>query len=88
MQSSLQIVYFYDIATGRWISQSTTDVLGRTDSFYGAYDIYSPGIPSERCSMCTVVGTAPTHTVFNVYVFGGQNDTATPGDIWALTMPG
>ncbi|KAB2573030.1 hypothetical protein DBV05_g8288 [Lasiodiplodia theobromae] len=86
--SSLQVVYFYDIASGSWISQSTTDIHGRTDSFYGAYDIYSPGIPSERYSMCTVVRTAPPHTVFNIYVFGGQNDTATPGDIWALTMPG
>lgn len=47
-----------------------------------------PGIPSDRHSMCAVVGTDAFHTEFNVYLLGGQNDTATPGDIWALTMPG
>lgn len=81
-------MFFYDLSTGKCVAQNTTDVNGQTTSVYGSYTITDPGIPSDRHSMCAVVGTDADHTEFNVYLLGGQNDTATPGDIWALTMPG
>jgi hypothetical protein len=37
--------------------------------------------------MCVIAGTALDCTSSNVYVFGGQNETDTPGDIWALSLP-
>ena len=40
-----------------------------------------------RYHMCTVAAAAPDKTSWNIYVFGGQNDTFTPGDIWALSFP-
>ncbi|KAI3391522.1 hypothetical protein diail_7184 [Diaporthe ilicicola] len=85
---SLQQVYMYDLYSKKWSTQLATDTNGRTSNVYGAYDVYDPGIPNDRYNMCAVVGTTPDHSSFNIYLFGGQNDTATPGDVWALTMPG
>lgn len=80
-------IYIYDIASSTWAVQQTTDTLGKSDYFYGAYDEYQPGIPNPRWSMCAVVGAAPDASSYNVYVFGGENETVTPGDIWALSLP-
>lgn len=87
-QTPLQTIFVYDIATQKWLTQNTTDTNGQTTNVYGSYTINDPGIPSDRYNMCAVVGTSSDHTEFNIYLFGGQNDTATPGDIWALTLPG
>lgn len=56
--------------------------------FNGAYAEYQPGIPNSRYHIGVVAGTAPDHTSCNVYVLGGQNETDTPGDIWALSHQG
>jgi hypothetical protein len=87
LQTSLVEIYIYDIASNTWATQQTTDVLGRVDSFYGVYDEYQPGIPTSRWNMCATAGVAPDGTSYNLYVFGGQNETYTPGDIWALSLP-
>ena len=81
-------VYIYDIHSGHWMTQSTTDVLGHSDYFYGGYDIYGPGIPDKRYSMCSVVGAALDDSSYNIYVFGGFNGTNMQGDVWVLTLPG
>jgi hypothetical protein len=86
-QASLAEIYIYDIASNSWAVQQTTDTLGRSDHFYGAYDQYQAGIPNLRWEMCAVAGVAPDATSYNVYVFGGGNETMTPGDIWALSLP-
>ena len=69
--------------------QSTTDIDGRVDRVYGFYAAYGPGIPEKRDHMCSVVGTAPDRSSFNIYMFGGKNDSLSdlPGDIWALSLP-
>jgi hypothetical protein len=56
------------------IVQQTTDVLGKSNTFYGAHDEYQPEIPNPRYHMGVVAGTAPDHTSCNMYVFGGQNE--------------
>ena len=83
----MEKIYIYDIATGTWVVQSTTDVKGQIDNSYGHYDTYGPGIPNQRFGMCSLVGTAPDRSSYNIYVFGGTNGTDMPGDIWALSLP-
>lgn len=86
-KTSLAEIYIYDIASNIWVVQQTTDILGRSDSFYGRFDQYQPGIPNSRWGMCAVVGAPSDGTSYNLYVFGGQNETSTPGDIWVLSLP-
>lgn len=86
-QASLTEVFIYDITSTLWFTQQTTDILGRSNFSYEDYNEYGPGVPFPRYHMCTVAAAAPDRTSWNIYVFGGQNDTFTPGDIWALSFP-
>ena len=86
-QATLAEVFVYDITSTLWFTQQTTDTLGRSNFSDVNYNEYGPGIPLPRYHMCTVAAAAPDKTSWNIYVFGGQNDTFTPGDIWVLSFP-
>lgn len=80
-QASLSTVYVFDIASSTWYSQQ--NILGRSDVF----DDYEVGMPTPRYRMCSVAVAAIDASSFNIYLFGGQNDTVTPVDIWVLSLP-
>lgn len=81
LQASLASVYFFDIKTSKWMIQPTTDIVGHSDFSYGAYNVYDPGIPNERRDICVVAAASSDASSFNLYLFGGQNETDTMGDI-------
>ena len=87
IQASLTYVYIYDIASGSWSVQPTTDIDGGSSTVYESVLGPQIGIPEPRDHMCTVVGKAADESSHNLYLFGGKNDTNSLGDIWALSLP-
>ncbi|KAL9608072.1 MAG: hypothetical protein Q9167_007072 [Letrouitia subvulpina] len=83
----LNNVYMYDMTSGSWSVQPTTDREGGSKIVPGSDIGPKIGIPEARDHMCTVVGSAPDKSSHNLYVFGGKNNTDSLGDIWALSLP-
>ena len=86
-QESLAYVYIYDLASASWSGQPTTDKDGGSEAIPGSDPQNSLGIPEPRDHMCTVVGTAADESSYNLYLFGGKNESSAMGDIWALSFP-
>ena len=87
IQANLTNVYIYNIASGSWSVQPTTDIDGGSNTVYSNPFEPQVGIPEPRDHMCSVVGKAADESSHNLYVFGGKNDTNPLKDIWALSMP-
>ena len=87
IQVHLTNVYIYDISSGSWSVQPTTATDGRSNKVYES--VFGPqiGIPQSRDHMCTVAGKAADESSYNLYFYGGKNDTNSLGDIWALSLP-
>ena len=78
-------MYVYDIATASWSVQPTTDENGASETVTGSeIDL---GIPRQRDHMCTVVGKAADESSYNLYVFGGKNESYTMSDVSVLSLP-
>ena len=86
-QESLAYIYIYDLASASWLVQNTTDKDGGSGTVPGSNLQRGPGIPEQRDHMCTVVGEAADESSYNLYVFGGKNETDAMGDIWVLSLP-
>ena len=80
-------MYIYDIASASWSVQPTTDKDGGSETVPGSDLQNGLGIPEQRDHMCTVVGKAADESSYNLYVFGGKNESHSMGDVWALSLP-
>lgn len=69
------------------MTQTTTDILGGMDYLYKFGPSNGVGIPQKRYHMCAVAMSSLDKTSHNIYIFGGRNDTHTPDDSWAVTLP-
>lgn len=67
--------------------QPTTDKEGGSEAVPASDLHISLGIPEPRDHMCTIVAVAPDKSSYNLYVFGGKNESYAMGDIWALSLP-
>ena len=77
----------YDIASGLWFTQYTTDKYGGSEAVPASVGQIEQGIPEPRDHMCAVVGTAADKSSYNLYIFGGKNESQTMGDIWVASLP-
>lgn len=62
------------------------DMLAYSNLSCGDYNVYDSDIPNERRDMCVVAAASSDASPSTLYLFGGQNETDTMGDIWALSM--
>ena len=86
-QVSLADVYIYDIASASWTAQRTTDEAGGSDTVLESNPQSVIGIPGQRDHMCTLTGVAADESSYNLYVFGGKNESYAMGDVCVLSMP-
>lgn len=86
-QASLAYIYIFDIASTSWSVQATIDIDGRLGTVLGSDPPDGLGLPEERDHMCTVVGEAADESSYNLYLFGGKNDSNAMDDIWVLSLP-